>query len=197
METSAGTPKKSSNKLVVIIAGVVVAVAVGAAAAVTMSGQNSQPEEDNSLKIGYSADAKVMLDEDSLQAEVKKALEESQNSNVALKYQNDAFSENGKDFTCRILNSSANPYDMFLTIYADGELTDQLFLSELVPPGSGFEEITLDRALEPGDHTVYVALTQVTLNEEGEQVIKNQVVHTMDFHVTPPDQSADAAEPAS
>lgn len=31
---------------------------------------------------------------------------------------------------------------------------------------------------------VYVALTQVDTDEEtGEQILKNQVMHTMDFHV--------------
>lgn len=72
---------------------------------------------------------------------------------------------------------------MFLTIYADAELTDQIFLSGLVPVGSGFEQITLDRALEPGDHSVNVVVTQVDTDEDGVQVIKNQVAHTMDFHV--------------
>ena len=63
------------------------------------------------------------------------------------------------------------------------ELTDQIFLSGLVPPGSGFERITLNRPLDEGDHTVYVSLTQVDIDENGQQVIKNQVMHTMDFHV--------------
>jgi hypothetical protein len=40
--------------------------------------------------------------------------------------------------------------------------------------------------LENGDHTVYVAFTQVKNDEEtGEEVIANQVVFTMDFHVDP------------
>jgi hypothetical protein len=74
---------------------------------------------------------------------------------------------------------------MFLNIFADSDLTDELYLSQLVPPGSGFEEITLEHPLSKGDHMVYVALTQVETDEEtGEQTICNQVVHTMDFHVT-------------
>ena len=45
--------------------------------------------------------------------------------------------------------------------------------------------IDVEHALDPGDHTVYVALTQVDTDEEtGEQVIKHQVMHTMDFHVS-------------
>ena len=53
-----------------------------------------------------------------------------------------------------------------------------------MPPGSGFESITLDRALEAGDHTVNVVVTQVDTDENGAQVIKNQVAHTMEFHVS-------------
>lgn len=133
-------------------------------------------------RIGYSTEAKVMLDQNSLQAAMDKATEED--GNIALRYKNNAYSDNGTDFECYILNSATNAYDMFLTIYADAELTDQIFLSGLVPPGSGFENITLSHALDPGTHTVYVALTQVADDEEtGEQVIKHQVVHTMDFHV--------------
>ena len=65
------------------------------------------------------------------------------------------------------------------------ELTDQIFLSGLVPPGSGFDHITLDHELEPGDHRVYVVLTQVDTDPEtGKQTLIRQVSHTMDFHVT-------------
>ena len=137
------------------------------------------------MKIGYAAEASVMLDQNSLQAAFDEAMRNAAEGNVGLQYKNDAFSGNGTDFECYIVNSDSNIFDMFLTIFADAELTEQLFLSGLVPPGSGFESITLDRALDEGDHTVYVVLTQVDTNEEtGEQVIKNQITHTMDFHVT-------------
>lgn len=136
-------------------------------------------------KIGYAADATVMLDQDSLQAAFDEAMKNAAEGNVGLKYKNDAYSTNGEDFECYIANSESNLFDMFLTIYADVELKDQLFLSGLVPPGSGFESVTLDRALDGGDHTVYLVLTLVDTDEEtGQQVIKNQVTHTMDFHVT-------------
>lgn len=71
---------------------------------------------------------------------------------------------------------------MYIAIFTDADMTDQVYLSGLVPPGSGFEEITLDRALEE-DQTMVVVLTQVDTNEDGEQVLKNQVSHTVEFHV--------------
>lgn len=178
--TESKKPASPSNKAVIIIAAIVVVIALAIAVfALTRGGGDSSGNA-----IGYATDAKVLLDQDSLQAAVDEAQENAKNGMVALQYQNDAFSSDGKTFSCYIANSPSNLYDMFLTIYADAALEDQLFLSGLVPPGSGFEEITLDRQLEPGDHTVYVAVTQVDTAEDGSQVIKNQVMHTIEFHVT-------------
>lgn len=171
-----------SNKVIIIAAAAIVA-ALAVVAALLLTGRRS--DNSNSPAIGYASEATVMLDQDALQAAFDEAVKNAADGNIGLRYQNDAYSDNGIDFTCRIINSSSNIYDMFLTIYADAELTDQIFLSGLVPPGSGFENISLEHALAPGDHLVYVALTQVDTDEEtGEQVIKHQVMHTMDFHVS-------------
>lgn len=139
---------------------------------------------DDANRVGYASEATVMLDQNALQAAMDEAMRNANDKNIALLYRENAYSENGTDFSCYIVNSASNKYDMFLTIYADAAMTDQVFLSGLVPPGSGFEEITLEHALDPGDHTVTVVVTQVADDENGEQVIKNQVAHTMEFHVT-------------
>ena len=184
MDSSAETKKTPvSSKKVIIIAAVIIAILLIIVIAL-LSRTLLTVEDENVPKIGYAADAKVMLDQDSLQAAVDEALENAKNGMVALQYQNDAFSADGQTFSCYIANAPENLYDMFLTIYADADLTDQIFLSELVPPGSGFEEITLEHALDPGDHMVYVAVTQVETDDEtGEQVMRNQVLHTIEFHV--------------
>jgi hypothetical protein len=141
-------------------------------------------KKDTDSGIGYATEATVMLNEDDLQAAMDAAMENAKNGNVALLYKDNAYSSDGENFECYIVNSTANAYDMYLTIYADPEMTDELFLSKLVPPGSGFETITLEHPLETGDHVVYVVITQIDTDEEtGAQTVKNQVVHTMDFHV--------------
>lgn len=180
MSQSAETKSNKTTKVAVAVAALAVAAAVGIGV-FALTGRD-EPEP-SSPTIGYAAEATVMLDQDSIQAAVDEAQENAKNGLVALQYQNDAFSTDGKTFSCHIANAPSNLYDMFLTIFADAELTDQIFLSGLVPPGSGFEEITLDHALDPGDHTVYVAVTQVETDENGEQVMRNQVMHTIVFHV--------------
>lgn len=176
------TKSKSNQKLIIILLLVLI-ILLGVVLGVVLLRDKTNIQDDNVPLIGYAAEATVILDEDSLQAAIDEALENARNGRVALKYQNDAFSTDGKTFSCLIANSEANLYDMFLTIYADDMLTDQIFLSGLVPPGSGFEEVTLDHALDPGDHVVYVAVTQVDVDEDGTQVLKNQVMHTINFHV--------------
>ena len=182
MESSAETNKTSASTTnIIIIAVAVILIVIGVSAAVVFYFLNEKEEDSN--KIGYASEATVLLDQDSLQAAVDEAMANAENGLVALEYQNNAYSTDGKTFSCYIANGATNLYDMFLTIFADVELTDQIFLSKLVPPGSGFEEITLDHELEIGDHTVYVAVTQVETDENGVQVLKNQVMHTMEFHV--------------
>lgn len=182
METPVQSKKGPSNKVIIAAAAVIIVLLV---AVVLLLLRPTNIEDDGVPKLGYDSGASVVLDEASLQAAVDEAMRNAREGNVALLYENNAYSEDGKTFSCYVANDTVNLYDMFLTIYADAALTDQIFLSGLVPPGSGFEEIKLDKALDSGDHTVYVAVTQVDIDEEtGEQVLKNQVVHTMEFHVT-------------
>ena len=193
-ETAGEAPKKaapSNNKLTVAIAALAVVIVASTAVIVDAIQRNNNqvvdeppPRTSGGMLIDYDTDAKVFLDQNSLQAAMDEALRNAQDRKVALRYQNDAISKDGLVFDCSIANSGANLYDMFLTICSDVEMQDQLFLSKLLRPGTGYDHITLNRALEPGDHTVYVAVTLVDTDENGSQVIKAQVVHTMDFHVT-------------
>ena len=176
---------KNNNKLVIAIAGLAAVVAVSAGAIVYTLNNQQQPTQEppsGGLTIDYAQGAGVYTDEEALQNAMNEAMANS--GSVALKYQNNAFSSDGVNFGGRITNSPRNYYDMFFVIYADAELTDQLFMSGLLRPGSGYEKVTLDRALEEGDHTVYVAVTLVDTQEDGTQTIKGQAVHTMDFHVS-------------
>lgn len=125
----------------------------------------------------------VVDDPETLQQAVEDMHERTNRPAMGMEYKNDAFSENGVDFACYIANAARNEYDMFIAIFSDDALTDELFLSGLLRPGTAFEAISLERALPQGDHEVYVAFTQVR-DVDGEWVIQGQVIVTMDFHVS-------------
>jgi hypothetical protein len=179
METSNQT-KFGLSSSVVIIAAAIVAAAIIIVAGFILN----QPKEDDGLGIGYATEATVMLNQDSLQAAMDEAMKNAEEGNIALQYKDNAYSSDGTNFDCYIVNSANNLYDMFISIYADLNMTDELYLSQLVPPGSGFEHIKLEHPLDTGDHTVYVVLSQVESDAEtGEQSVHKQVAYTMDFHV--------------
>lgn len=172
------------NKLVIALSVALIAVVAGGAVVITrlMSRDVAQaPVQSAGLQIGYEADVRTALTEEDLQAQMDALL--NSDSMMSLEYKNNAVSANGKDFECYIANASLNSYDMYIGLYADSALTDELFLSQLLRPGTAFDRVTLNRALEPGVHTVYCVMTQVK-EENGELVIHNSTTVTMDFTVS-------------
>lgn len=185
MAASAENQKASglANKKIIAIAAIIIVLLLGTIVFLLARQSTANISDGDVPKIGYAVEASVILDQDALQAAADEAIKNARENRIALKYQNNAYSKDGKTFSCLLANSPSNLYDMYLTIFADAEMTDQVYLSGLVPPGSGFEEITLDRALDSGNHTMIVVLTQVDTDENGIQVLKNQVSHTVEFHV--------------
>lgn len=148
----------------------------------TGCGAAQQQEENSGLKIGYATEGVTAVeDEDAFQKAVDEMYRKAEEGTMALEFKNTAISKDGVNFDLYLANSDSNSYDMFIAIYSDNALTDQLFLSGLLRPGTAFSTITLDHALEPGTHTVYVVHTQV---EEDLNTIHAQVVITMEFIVT-------------
>jgi len=178
---SAGT----SKVLIVAVAGL--ACAVGAMG-YTMATRSAPPTEpaaqsnDGGLQIGY-ADSAVVLEADDLQKRVDEMNEQTAEGSMRLQYKNDALSSDGTSFACFINNADTNRYDMYIAIYSDAQYTDELFLSGLIRPGEGFDNVTLNRELDEGTHRLFVAFTQVKTDENGEQTIAGQNVVTMDFTV--------------
>jgi hypothetical protein len=171
--------KKLSRRLTVLL--------LAAALLLTAGCKKSEPapssDENSGFRIGYAAEGVTIVDDaDALQKEYDEMMEAAKEKGMTLSYQNDAVSENGVDVNCYIANSIENAYDMFIAIYADDAFTDELYLSQLLRPGTAFNSIQLNRKLEPGVHTVYVVYTQVVV-EDDEQKIHDQNIVTLDIHV--------------
>lgn len=153
----------------------------------SLAGCGGSPQEDTTdnsggFKIGYASEGVTAVEDgDSLQKAYNEMVEKAKAGIIAVEMRNDAFSTDGIHFSCYIANSVQNSTDMFLAIYADAGLTDRLFLSELLRPGTAFESLTLEHALEPGTHQVYVVQTQV---KDDLETIQAQTAFTMNFTVT-------------
>lgn len=164
-----------------LLAVVILLLAIVLAVVLTQEKEPANIPDTATPKIGYAEGVTAVEDPDALQKAVNDMYAKAAEGAIALEYKNDAFSTDGTNFSCYIANSVDNKYDMYLQIFADQELTDQLLLTGLVRPGNAFDNVALDHALEPGTHRVYVAYTQV---EEDLETIHAQVFVTMDFHVT-------------
>lgn len=143
--------------------------------------ESSESKESQGFRIGYAEGTTVVEDPDALQKIVDE-MSENARKTIGLEYKNEAFSTDGQNFECYVANAARNNYDMFIAIYADAEMTDELFLSGLIPPGRAFDHITLNRPLEEGANTVYIAFSQVE-EVDGEQTMRAQALVTMNFHV--------------
>lgn len=177
-------PKRSPLVLVLII----IIVVLAAAAVVLVVGKFGEKEPEpvqigdaSTPLIGYEEGVTVVDDPDALQKAVDDALAKSKEQGVPIEFANYASSTDGTTFECYFANPVDSPYDVYLQVFSDVELTDQLYLSGLIPPGKAMRELKLDHALAQGDHTVYLAYTQV---EDDHATIHGQALVTAVFSVT-------------
>ncbi len=131
-----------------------------------------------SKELGYDENAVVVTDEDELQ----KIVDEMQNreSSISLEYKNIAGSSDGSNFSCYIANSAKNRYDMYIGIYSDADYEEELYLSQLLKPGSGIKDFKCNKKLESGSYNMILVFTLVGDDHE---TIKSQTPVTFTMNV--------------
>lgn len=170
--------KKSSKAIIILLIIIIVLLLAGGVTAVVLLTRDNgdQPEKlDASGGIIHYDEAAVALDEDSLRSQFEDAAKAAEGT-MALKYQSEARSSDGTNFSCYIGNSEANEYDMYANIYLDEALTEQVLLTGLIPPGSGIQEFESEIPLSPGTYETVLVLTQV---EDDHSTFHAQVMVTL------------------
>lgn len=162
---------KKKAKVVIPIAVLVLALGIGAGVYFL---RPTPEEESGNGHIPYAQGVVILEDTD---------LDQTAKGWIDLTYNHQAFSKDGVNFSCFLTNDASNQYDLYFDLYADAGLTDELFLSGLLPPGTALEQVELNRALPVGSNTVYVVFNQVDTDEDGNQTIVNQTTVTVEFIV--------------
>lgn len=103
----------------------------------------------------------IAVNEEDLQAQYDEAMKEVQEGYISLNFNNWAVSEDGINFDCFLGNSSENTYDVYYDMYMDSSFQDRIFITGLIPPGSGIEHFTSEIDLDPGTYEAVLVLTQV------------------------------------
>lgn len=168
-ETPKKPEKKSSKKNAVIILLLLLLAIVIAVAVYFLF---FRKEDDN--RIPYAQGVVLVGDEE---------IEPVEEGWISLRYQKKAFSNDGVHFTGLLGNDSSNIYDMYFDVYADSDFEDQVYLSGLVSPGYGIQSFELSHALPAGSTVCYVVHNQVDTDEDGNQVIVNQMIIGVEFIV--------------
>jgi hypothetical protein len=173
---------------VLLIVSVLLVLVLGLLGAVVylltrQDGKETSNAETASPRLEYATEGVIFTeDPDALQKAYDEAAEKVEESVVPLSYRNVARSEDGVEFNCYVANPERARFDMFVAIYADAGMTDELYMSQLLRPGTAYDTIRLNRALPPGRHEVYAVFTTID-EEDSVQVIRGQAAVTMEFRV--------------
>lgn len=120
----------------------------------------------------------VVTDEDELRKQVEEM--ENRDGKISLEYKNIAVSGNGTDFDCYIANSLDNTADMYIGIYTDATYEEELYLTQLMKPGSGITSFECNKKLGPGHHDAVLVFTLV---EDDHETIRTQTSVTYSLNV--------------
>lgn len=173
--------KDSKSKIIIILLIIVIVLLIGGGvtAFVLLNGQNndniisdsgvSEPSamEDNSnkLKLDYDSGA-VALDADSLQRAYDEMVEKTKDGYISIDFYNEAISTDGENFQCRFGNSELNKRDMFVSVYLNGQLDDEFYLSGLLRPGQMITNFKSSKKLDDGTYDAVLVFSQVEDDHE-------------------------------
>ena len=181
--------KPSKTELIMLVIILVLLAACGIALIMLLTPKNDvQPEETgvrsekNSTNEGIIKydEAAVAFNADDLQEQLDEMQKKADEQQMALRYKKIAQSSDGVNFKCEIGNSAANKYDMYINIYKDPELTEQILLTGLIPPGSEITEFESEIPLESGTYNTTLVLTQV---EDDHSTFHAQLMVVLDLVV--------------
>jgi Tfp pilus assembly protein PilW len=169
--------KDSKSKVIIVLLIVVIVLLIGGGVAAFLLMNNNgegqtEPAQtaaadtavtaenkNNSPLLKYD-DAAVALDENGLEKQIEEMKKNSE-GNVSLEYKNEAESTDGTHFICYLANSDLNTEDMFIAIFTDANMTEQVYLSGLLRPGTSIQEFDSEIPFEKGKHSVVCMFTSV------------------------------------
>ncbi len=172
--------KKTQPKTKLLVGAVgmlsVIVVAAGVAIVMLLNRPETEPTEAVE-KIGMEAG--IVTNEDDLAD-----LELNEPFSFTTLYERDIYIKNGREAACYIGNSDSNYYeDMYIQIYLNDEndeMSEEIYVSKVIPRGSHIESFTAERDLEPGDYRG--TLIHSCMDEEGNLVGDTPVI--VEIHVS-------------
>jgi hypothetical protein len=185
----ANTDKKQNKSIIVVLLVVIVVLLIGGISAAAIIIKNSSKNDadadtdtgNTSAPLLEYASGAVALDADDLQSRVDEMMKQAEDGTMVLEFQSSASSTDGKNFTCHIGNAIENKYDMYINIFKDDTLEDEILLTGLLAPGTGIDDFESEIQLDPGSYQSVMILTQVS---DDHSTIVSQLSVYLDLVVT-------------
>ncbi len=162
--------EKKKILIPIIIFGAVIILLLVLVIGVLIENANESNKPSNTLqyledgKLKYD-DGAIVLDKDS-QQDVSDLYQEVEDGYISLSHKNQAYSADGENFACYINNNSDNKYDIYVTVYNNQNADEMLYISGLIPPGSGIDHFKSDIKLDSGEYDALLVITQVEDDHE-------------------------------
>lgn len=171
LNNKAKTEQKKKNLLlpitaaslgVILLAGLVVGVVL----------ENAEDSRKPSNTLQYLVDGKleydngaIVFDKDQQQG-ASDLYQEVEDGYISLSHKNQAYSTDGENYACYINNNPDNKYDIYVTVYNNQNADEMLYISGLIPPGSGIDHFKSEVKLDPGEYDALLVVTQVEDDHE-------------------------------
>ena len=168
--------RKSSNKKIIVILIIIIVLLIGGgvAFALVMNAKNNSAESGNDKVIPTEVNAKV-LGPDAMKEWNESVLAEMEDNQVPMVFAPNAISKDGENFTCEIGNPPGAKYLMYLDMYADTELKDEIYLSGLIEPGQGITEFKTNKKFPKGETDVVIVFT--TVQEDRQTIVAQTMMY--------------------
>ena len=186
---SENVKEKNSSKgiIILLIVIIVLILAVGIIGAIFLLGNdddddlsaNAETSVSYAFTLPYEMGA-VAIDEDAFKDQINALHEMTEEGYFTLSFKRVAISADGENFACSIGNDASNRYDMYIDLYEDDSLENQLYISALLRPGSKIDNFKSSKKFAPGDYETVLVLTQV---EDDHATLHGQSMVYLTLHV--------------
>lgn len=169
--------KKSSNKTVIIILLIVIILLLAGVAAFFIWNANKPSESENSTggkQIPLEINAGV-VSPDKVKEWNEQAIKEMQDNEIPMIFSPTATSTDGVNFECEIGNPPGAKYYMYLDLYSDTSLEEEVYLSGLLEPGKGITSFSTSKTFPKGETDAVLVLT--TVRDDQKTIVAQTMVY--------------------
>lgn len=158
--------KSSNNKIIIILLIIVILLLIGGGVTAFVLLNANHPDDEPSTTSGGGKVIPLevtagVLSPDQLKDWNEKALQEAKDTQIPVSFAPNATSTDGVNFLCQIGNPPGAKHYMYLDIYADTSLEEEVYLSGLLEPGKGITSFSTNRTFPKGETEVVLVFTTV------------------------------------